>query len=141
MWRARGLLLAGFLAAVSGDRGAARALLAEGTGLAGQLGDPATRAFAAWVAGHVRLFAGDLPQAIVQFEDGLTVLPAVVRSRQRAQLLLGLAQAAGLAGDEQRAVACHRELAALTEASGEFFRRWYSDVVPVDAGAGGLAPG
>ena len=42
VWRARGLLLAGFLAAVSGDRGAALALLAEGTGLAGQLDDPAT---------------------------------------------------------------------------------------------------
>ena len=126
VWRARGLLLAGFLAAAGGDRGAARALLAEGTGLARRLGDPATRAFAAWAAGHVRLFAGDLPQASGQFEDGLTVLPAVVRSRVRAQLLLGLAQAAGLAGDEQRAGACHRELAALTEASGEFFRHSYS---------------
>ena len=49
IWRARGLLLAGFLAAVSGDRGAARALLEQGTGLAGQLNDPATRAFAACV--------------------------------------------------------------------------------------------
>ena len=126
VWRARGLLLAGFLAAVSGDRGAVQPLPAEGAGLAGQLDDPATRAFAAWVAGHIRLFAGDLPRATAQFEDGLTVLPAVVRSRQRAQLLLGLAQAAGLAGDEQRAVACHRELAALTEASGEFFRHSYS---------------
>ena len=51
IWRAQGLLLAGFLAAVSGDRGAARALLAQGTGLAGQLDDPATRAFAAYCAG------------------------------------------------------------------------------------------
>ena len=30
IWRARGLLLAGFLAAISGDRGAARPLLAAG---------------------------------------------------------------------------------------------------------------
>jgi hypothetical protein len=45
--RARGLLLAGFLAAVGGDRGAARALLEQGNGLAGRLDDPATRAFAA----------------------------------------------------------------------------------------------
>ena len=127
VWRARGLLLAGFLAAVSGDRGAVQPLLAQGTGLAGQLGDPATRAFAAWAAGHVRLFAGDLPQATAQFEDGLAVLPAAaVHARQRARLLIGRAMAAGLAGDEQRAVACHRELAALTEADGEFSRRWSS---------------
>ena len=127
VWRARGLLLAGFLAAVSGDRGAARPLLAEGSGLAGQLDDPATRAFAAWVAGHVCLFAGDLPQAIVHSEVGLAVLPAAaVCGRQRGRLLICLAQAAGLAGDEERAVACHRELAALTEAGSEFIRRGYS---------------
>ena len=127
VWRARGLLLAGFLAAVGGDCGAARALLAEGTGLAGRLDDPATRAFAAWAAGHVCLFAGDLPHAIAHAEDGLAVLPAAaICGRQRARLLICLAQAAGLAGDEQRAVACHRELAALTEAGSEFIRRGYS---------------
>ena len=126
IWRAQGLLLAGFLAAASGDRGAALPLLEQGTGLAGQLNDPATRAFAAWVAGHVCLFAGDLPQATAHFEDGLAVQPAAVRGRQRALLLIGLANAAGLAGDEERAVACHRELAALTEAGSEFIRRAYS---------------
>ena len=127
VWRARGLLLAGFLAAISGDRDAALPLLAEGSGLAGQLDDPATRAFAAWAAGHVCLFAGDLQQAIAHSEVGLAVLPAAaVGARQRGRLLICLAQAAGLAGDEQRAVACHRELAALTEASSEFIRRGYS---------------
>ena len=125
-WRARGLLLAGFLAAAGGDRGAARPLLEQGTSLAGQLGDPATRAYADWAAGHACLFAGDLQQAIVHSEDGLALLPAVVRDRQRARLLICLAQAAGLAGDEQRAVACHREFAALTEAGSEFIRSAYS---------------
>ena len=48
VWRAQGLLLASFLAAISGDRDAARPLLAEGNGLARQLNDPATHAFAAW---------------------------------------------------------------------------------------------
>ena len=126
IWRARGLLLAGFLAAAGGDRGAARPLLEQGAGLAGQLGDPATRAYADWAAGHACLFAGDLEQAIAYCEDGLALLPAVVRDRQRARLLICLAQAAGLAGDEQRAVACHREFAALTEAGSEFIRRAYS---------------
>ena len=126
VWRARGLLLAGFLAAVGGDRGAAQPLLEQGSGLAGQLNDPATRAFAAWAAGHVFEMAGDLPQAIAEFEDGLAVLPAAFRGLPRAQLLLGLATAAGLAGDEERAVACHREALALTEAGGEFIRHSYS---------------
>ncbi len=125
--RARGLLLAGFLATVGGDRGAARALLGQGSGLAGQLGDPATRSFTAYCTGAVCLFAGDLHQAIARFEDGLAVLPAAaVQARQRALLLICLAVAAGLAGDEQRAAACHRELAALTETGGEFSRRWSS---------------
>ena len=30
-----------------------------------------------------------------------------------------------MAGDEERAVASHRELAALTEPGGEFVQRWY----------------
>jgi len=126
-WRAQGLLLAGFLATVSGDRGAARALLAEGTGLARQLNDAATQAFAAYCAGAVCVFAGDLNQAIAHFEDGLAVLPAAAaHGSQRALLLISLAVAAGLAGDEERVVARQRELAALTEASGESIRRIYS---------------
>ena len=125
VWRARGLLLASFLAAVGGDRSAAQALLLKGTSLAGQLNDGATQAFAAWAAGHLCLFAGDLRQAIAHCEDGLAVLPAAARGRQRADLLICLATAAGLAGDEERAAACHRELALLTEAGSEYIRRAY----------------
>ena len=126
MWRAQGLLLASFLAAVHGERDAVQPLLTQGTGLAGQLDDPATRAFAAFVAGHLCLFAGDLPHAIAYSEDGLAVLPAAdVPGRLRAHLLICLANAAGLGGDEERAVACHRELAALTEAGSEYIRSWY----------------
>jgi non-specific serine/threonine protein kinase len=125
VWRAQGLLLASFLAAVHGDRGAVQPLLEQGTSLAGQLNDPATQAFAAWVAGHLCLFAGDLPQAIAHCEHGLAALPVAVRGRQRAHLLICLANAAGLAGDEERAVACHRELGALTEAGSEYIRRAY----------------
>jgi predicted ATPase/DNA-binding CsgD family transcriptional regulator len=127
VWRAQGLLLASFLAAVGGDRGAVQPLLEQGTRLARQLNDPATRAFAAWVAGHLCLFAGDLPQAIAHCEGGLAVLPAAtVCGRQRAHLLICLANAAGLAGDEERAVACDRELAALTETGSDYIRCAYS---------------
>jgi non-specific serine/threonine protein kinase len=126
VWRAQGLLLAGFLAAVNGDRDAVTPLVEQGTSLAQELDDPATRALAAWVVGHVCLFAGELPQAIAYAEDGLAVLPVTVPGRQRAHLLICLANAAGLGGDEERAVAAHRELAALTEAGSEYIRRGYS---------------
>jgi non-specific serine/threonine protein kinase len=126
VWRARGLLLASFLAAVNGDRGVVHPLLEQGGSLARQLNDPATLAFAAWVEGHVHLFAGDLPHAIAYFEDGLAVLPAAVHGRQHAQFLTSLVIAAGLVGDEERVVACHWELAALTEAGSEYIRRAYS---------------
>ena len=126
VWRARGLLLASFLAAVGGDRDAVQPLLAQGTSLAARLNDPATQALAAWVAGHVCLFAGDLPQAIAHSEAGLAALPAAVPGRQRAHLLICLANAVGLAGDEERTVACHRELAALTATGSEYIRRAYS---------------
>ena len=127
VWRAQGLLLASLLATLSGDRGAALPLLAEGTGLARQLTDPATSGFAAFVGGNVCWYAGDLPQAIARFEDGLAALPtAVVYARLRTILLLILAAAAGVAGDEKRVTACRQELAALTEAGGEFLRRFCS---------------
>jgi non-specific serine/threonine protein kinase len=120
VWRAGGLLLAGLLATASGDRDAAVPLLAEGTGLARQLDDPATSAFAAYCAAVFCTFAGDLQPAIAHYEDGLAILPAVaVHARQRALLLLNLANAAGLAGDEERALACRREFAALTGTGGE----------------------
>jgi predicted ATPase/DNA-binding NarL/FixJ family response regulator len=127
VWRAKGLLLASFLAALSGERGAALPLLAEGTSLARQLNDPDTSSFAAYSAGLISLFAGDLGEAIAHFEDGLAALPATAaHARQRAVVLIPLATAAGLAGDEQNVLACRRELAALTEADGEPIRRWYS---------------
>jgi non-specific serine/threonine protein kinase len=125
VWRAQGLLLVSFLAAVGGDRGAVEPLLEQGSGLARQLDDPATQAFAAWVAGHLCLFAGDLPQAIAYCEEGLAALPVAVRGRQRAHLLICLANAAGLAGDEERAAACHRELGALTQAGSEYIHNAY----------------
>ena len=119
VWRVRGLLLASLLATASGDRDAALPLLEQGTSLARQLDDPATRAFAAYCAAVFCTFGGDLQQAIAHYEDGLAALPAAaVHARQRALLLLNLANAAGLAGDEERSVACHQEFAALTGAGG-----------------------
>jgi predicted ATPase/DNA-binding NarL/FixJ family response regulator len=127
VWRAQGLLLASFLAGASGDRDAAQELLTEGTDLARQLNDPVTSAFAAYCTGNVCTSAGDVQQAIVCFEDGLAALPvATIHGRQRAHLLISLAVAAGVAGDEERVASCRRDLATLTDAGGESVRRWHS---------------
>jgi len=126
VWRARGLLAACFLAALSGDRAAAQPLLEQGAALAQELNDPATHAFAAWIAGGAYMFAGDLPQAIAYCEDGLAVLPPGAHAGQRVYLLISVAMSAGLAGDEERAAACYQQVAALAEAGGDCTRRWSS---------------
>jgi len=126
VWRARGLLAACFLAGISGDRAAAGVLLEQGTALAQQLNDPATHAFAAWIAGGACMFAGDLPQAIAHCEDGLAVLPPGGYAGQRVYLLISVAMSAGLAGDEERAAACYQQIAELAEAGGDYTRRWSS---------------
>jgi hypothetical protein len=72
------------------------------------------------------VFANDLHQAFACFEDGLAALPAATNHAcQRVLPLISQTVAAGLAGDEERAVACHREILALTEPGGEFIRRTY----------------
>jgi DNA-binding NarL/FixJ family response regulator len=48
-----------------------------------------------------------------------------VHARQRILLLLELATCGGVAGDEERVVACQRELAVLTEPAGEFAQRMH----------------
>ena len=127
VWRAQGLLLVSFLAAISGDRSAALPLLEEGTGLARQQNDPITSAFAAFVAGNVCLFAGDLREAIAHLEDELAVLPAAAaHARPRTILLIGLTITAGVAGDEECVVACRREYLGLTEGAPEVVQRVYS---------------
>jgi DNA-binding CsgD family transcriptional regulator len=81
------------------------------------------RARPAWAAIGGSSFG---PKTTSAIEAGLAVLPAgAVFDRQRANLLLILSIAAAVAGDEERAAACHRELAAITEAGGEFVHRVY----------------
>ena len=126
-WRARGLLVDGFLAAFSGDHDAARPLLEQGTALAREFDDPDVLAFAPYIAGIVCLFTGDLEQSIAHCEDGLAALPETdAYGGQRVHQLICLTAAVGLAGDEDRAGACRQRLAALTEGSGEFARHWSS---------------
>jgi hypothetical protein len=141
IWEAQGLLLASFLAVVSGDHAAALALLEDGTSLAEELNDPATSGFAAYCAGNLHVLAGDLQQAIAHCEAGLAALLAgTVYDRQRANLLLCLVGAARTAGDEER-----RRLLPRACRDHRSRRRIRAPRVhrlgPVAAGGGGLAPG
>ena len=127
VWRAQALLLASLLAALGGDGDAAVPLLEQGSSLARQLNDPVTSAFAAYCAGVVSTYAGDLHQAIAHLEDALAALPATaVHARQHPLVLISLTTAAGLAGEEERAAARQRELSALSAVGGELTLRWHS---------------
>ena len=72
------------------------------------------------------LCAGDLPQAVSRYDDGLAAVPATAsHGPVRALLLAALATALSLAGDAARVTACDRDLAALTAAGGDLIHRWY----------------
>lgn len=123
--RARALLVVSVLTSSLADRGAARELLQEGQRLAAALGDPATSGVAAFAAGNVAVYGGDVGGAIAQFERGLEVVPPTLDDTVRADLLLCAVIAVGVTGDEDRAMALNRELLALTEAYGESFHHSY----------------
>jgi non-specific serine/threonine protein kinase len=126
IWRAQGLLINSLLAVSYGERAIGQALLKEGTSLAERLDDPATWGYVAFAAGLVTMYDADLPRAIAYLDRGLARLPQGTHDSLRVDLLLDLAIATGLGGDEQRAVAANRQLLALTEANGEFFHRSYA---------------
>jgi non-specific serine/threonine protein kinase len=88
--------------------------------------DPTIAAFAAWVEGSVALYSGDLPRAISVFEQGIALLAPGVDVPRRLDLMLSYSSAVGLAGDVERATACHAEWLRITEPAGECFHRSYA---------------
>jgi predicted ATPase/DNA-binding CsgD family transcriptional regulator len=121
--RARGVVLAAQLAIAQGDLAAAAPLLAEGQELARRTQDAAALAFAGYAAGTLAMSAGDAAGALAHFGAALAACGALPTLNQRLDLLLASAVAAGLAGDEPRAAACHEEIVAITEPAGERFNR------------------
>ena len=126
VWRARGLLVDSLLAVSHADRERGLALLDEGVRLAERLGDPATLGVAGFAAGNATMYGADVIGGIAQFESGLAALSPTGHDGERADCLLSLGIALGLAGHEEQAIARNRELLALTEANGELFLRSYS---------------
>ncbi len=124
--RAMALLAESSLAQADGDVEPARRGTDEGCALAEGLGDTGSRAFGRYVAGSAELYCGDITGAIATCEDGLATLAPGTYLTIRLNLLLILAIAAGVAGDEQRATAWHKEMLAISEPAGECFHRAYS---------------
>ncbi|MEU0585871.1 LuxR C-terminal-related transcriptional regulator [Streptomyces sp. NPDC006132] len=124
--RARGLWVAGLLAAATQDFPRGRRHAADALALARALGDPAEAAHAEYVIGVIRLFGDDLPGALRHFEA--TVARGPVPGQHLS--LVGLDQvelacALGYLGEADRAVeVCERAL-RLCERHGEQWVRSY----------------
>jgi len=120
---ARALVLAGQLAVAQGDLTAAAPLLAQGRELARRLDDRPALAFAGYAFGNAAMYAGDPAAALAEFATGLAVSTGLPTLNQRLDLLLVMAIAAGLAGDERRAGGCYEEILTLTASCDELFNR------------------
>jgi DNA-binding NarL/FixJ family response regulator len=124
--RARGLWVAGLLAAATQDFPRGRRHAGDALALARDLGDAAEAAHAEYVIGVLRLFGDDLPGALRHFET--TVARGPVPGQHLSVVGLDqveLACALGFLGEADRAVeVCERAL-ALCERHGEQWVRSY----------------
>ncbi|MFF5963735.1 LuxR C-terminal-related transcriptional regulator [Streptomyces collinus] len=124
--RARGLWVAGLLAAATRDFPRGRRLAADALALARALGDSAEAAHAEYVIGVIRLFGDDLPGALRHFEA--TVARGPVPGQHLS--LVGLDQvelacALGFLGEAERAVEVCEQALRLCERHDEQWVRSY----------------
>ncbi|MFJ7292038.1 ATP-binding protein [Streptomyces collinus] len=124
--RARGLWVAGLLAAATRDFPRGRRHAADALALAHALGDAAEAAHAEYVIGVIRLFGDDLPGALRHFEA--TVARGPVPGQHLS--LVGLDQvelacALGFLGEAERAVEVCEQALRLCERHGEQWVRSY----------------
>ena len=122
--RVRALLLGSQLAVVQGDFDGGRCLLDEGKALAERLGDADSLGRLGYATAHLALWAGDVPASIVAYEQALAAGSSDLSLR--VDTLHALLVAVAVAGDSQRALACHQEVLAITEPSGERRHRSHS---------------
>ncbi|MFC9505589.1 LuxR C-terminal-related transcriptional regulator [Streptomyces sp. NPDC057002] len=124
--RARGLWVAGLLAAATQDFPRGRRQATDALALARALGDTAEAAHAEYVIGVIRLFGDDLPGALRHFET--TVARGPVPGQHLS--LVGLDQvelacALGFLGEADRAVEVCEQALRLCERHGEQWVRSY----------------
>ncbi|GAA5129721.1 LuxR C-terminal-related transcriptional regulator [Haloechinothrix salitolerans] len=123
--RALALRTACWWATMQGDMEPARELLAEGTALATELGEPVTTLFEQ-TAGFVAMFSDDPARAVELFESALTGFRSSGDISQTTHTLVLLALVHTFTGDLDRALACHKECLGISEPAGESWYRSYS---------------
>lgn len=123
----RALPLRSYFAVLQGDIDVAMRQLDEGHDTVQRLGTTSDLAFAAYVRGLGEALRNQLSVAVELLEQGLNLLSTVPESEReldlQLDLLLSRGMIAGLAGDRDRADACHQEILAITEPRGEAFYR------------------
>jgi predicted ATPase/DNA-binding CsgD family transcriptional regulator len=124
--RARALLTDASLALADGQFDIGEQRLEAARAILATVADPASAAGACWIEGSVGLYRGDLPAAIVTFEEGLALLEPDRDLTVRLDLLLSLSSATALLGDVERSTWCHKETTRITEPAGECFHRSYA---------------
>ncbi|MEU6681567.1 LuxR C-terminal-related transcriptional regulator [Streptomyces sp. NPDC046832] len=124
--RARGLWVAGLLAAANRDFPRGHRHATEALALARTLGDDAEAAHAEYVIGVIRLFGDDLPGALRHFETAVARGPVPGRHLSLAGLdQVELACALAYLGEAERAVEVCEEALRLCERHGEQWVRSY----------------
>jgi len=113
---------AAWLAICQGDVAAGTELVDKGRQLARRLGEP-TRAFVDQASGLLAMFVGDFERAIVELERASTIFDRCGERTMHAETTDILGMAYGFAGQNDRALACHRQCLELTEAAGETWFR------------------
>ena len=118
--RARAFLINSHLATWQGDADAAMRLLDEGEELARRLDASPELGHAASIRGVGALYGNDLPVAVESLTRAWTMLSKTPDADLYLYLnvLTGLGVAAGMAGDYERASACHQEMLAIVEPRG-----------------------
>ncbi|MFD8230464.1 ATP-binding protein [Streptomyces sp. NPDC059696] len=124
--RARGLWVAGLLAAANRDFPRGRRHATEALALARTLGDDAEAAHAEYVIGVIRLFGDDLPGALRHFETTVARGPVPGQHLSLAGLdQVELACALAYLGEAERAVDVCEDALRLCERHGEQWVRSY----------------
>ncbi|MGP3983588.1 ATP-binding protein [Streptomyces sp. KR80] len=124
--RASALRMSGWFALLQGDIDAGVALLAEATGLAERLGDPAEIAYVTLIQGMATLFSGDTETAALLFDGALSLFQTVhdPRCETWAAFIFGLTL--GLKGERERGLALLDACLDWTARRGEVFWRSYA---------------
>ena len=124
--RAKALFVGSFLAAVQGDLRAAAALVEVGRALADQTTAPVAGAHLDLAEGFLGLFGGNLPDARSHLENAAGVYAARGDLLFQVTALDGLGITHELLGETERAIECHEQVLAITEARDESMYRPYA---------------